>query len=353
MTRCIFKNSIIEFDIKEIVNSGIDWSRLNNKTIFITGGTGMLASYMIYVLIYLNESLPSFRVKIIMSIRDKSKCYEKFGEYADRNYLSYYTDDINEKIVMDEKIDFIVHAASIAMTQFFSTCPIEVILPNTSGTYNLLKLAEKNDSESFLFFSTCSIYGKIESTITEETCGTLDSLDVNSCYSESKRLGETLCKAFFTQKRVRAKIARIAHTYGPTMNLKEDKRVFAEFIDNVINNEDIVIKSDGMANRCFCYLSDAVIGFFLILLKGKDGEAYNLCNTEQQISIKDLAHTLVEIFPEKKMKVIQILREKNDSYIEYKFANTVYESKKLFDLGWKPKVSIRDGFKRTILSLTK
>ena len=252
----IYKNKTVQEDMNNILNSGFDYQKLNGKTILITGGTGMLASYMVYFLIYLNENISKFKCKIILLARDKNKVYDKFGDYAKKKYFDIYLGNIIEEIKIEEKIDYIIHAASIAITQYFKDYPIDVILPNSLGTYRLLELAYKNNVDSFLYFSTGSIYGKINeiNSITEETYGVLDPLDSNSCYSESKRLGETLCKAYWNQKKVKTKMVRITHTYGPTIDLNTDKRVFSEFIKNIINREDIVMKSAGTEVRSFCYL---------------------------------------------------------------------------------------------------
>ncbi len=346
-------NKIIIEDMKKIFSANIDWNRINGKTIFVTGATGMLATYIIYFLIYLNEKIENFNVNIIAGIRNKEKCIKKFGKYIDKKYFNYYLGDINREIDIKQKVDFIIHAASIAMTEYYSVYPIDVILPNVIGTNNLLDFAEKNNSDSFLFFSSDVIYGKIDENkdVKEDDYGKIDTLNINSCYAESKRLGETLCRAYFKQKNVNTKIVRISHTYGPTIDLENDHRVFAEFIKNIINNQNIIMKSDGNAIRSFCYLSDATEAFFRILLDGKKGEAYNMCNTDCRISIKELADILVRLFPEKNLRVEQRAREKSDNYIENKFVvNSTISNEKLKSLGWKPQFNIEEGFSRTIKS---
>ena len=346
------KNTVFFEDMKSIVNTNtIDWEQFNNKRVLITGGTGMLASYMVYTLIYLNENKPNYKVNLILTVRNYKKCEEKFGKYINKDYFDIYEGDINKQIDITTKIDFIIHAASLAITQYFTTNPIEVMLPNSLGVNNLLELAVKNKVESFLFFSTGSVYGKMTDNYTESMYGALDPLEVGSCYSESKRFGETLCEAYFRQKSVPVKIVRIAHTYGPTMDLKNDKRVFADFVRNIINNQNIIMKSDGRAVRCFCYLSDATDAFFRILLNGKNGEAYNMCNNKEKSSIIDLAETLVSLFPERRLKVIRQIRKDNDYYVENNYLKD-YDiiSDKLISLGWIPHISIRNGFLRTIRS---
>ena len=118
----------------------------------------------------------------------------------------------------------------------------------------------------------------------------------------------------------------------------------------IINNENITLKSKGDAIRSFCYIADAITGFFTILLKGKNAEAYNLANENATVSIKTLAETLVNLFPDKNLKVVMKTRSKNDNYSESKIKVNRPDISKLTSLGWKPYFSIKEGFKRTIIS---
>ena len=349
-------NSIIGNDINTIINNNkSDLKLLKNKTILITGATGMIASYIVYTCIRLNQIINDFNLKIVLLVRDSKKVEKLFGQYLKNKNIHVVYCNINEKISLGIKIDYIIHAASIAITQYFSTKPIEVMLPNSLGTYNLLELAYKNNIDGFLFFSAGSVYGKMTDNYSEDMFGSINPLEINSCYSESKRFGEALCAAYWREKKVPVKIVRLAHTYGPTMDLENDKRVFADFINNIIKNENIIMKSDGSAVRDFCYLSDAIDAVFKVLLHGNKGEAYNICNNEQKCSIIELAQKLINLFPEKNLKVIKVNRDESDKYIEVSnllgLKNFTMLSDKLRKLNWNPIHSIEDGFKRTIISI--
>ncbi len=347
-----YENRVIQEDMKVLKENEIDFWKLNNKTILFTGATGMLASYMVYFLIYLNENIEKFNCNIALIARSKEKCDKRFGEHINKKYFKIYLCSLEEEILIPEKIDYIVHAASIAITQYFEKNPIGVALPNSLGTYRLLELACKNNVESFLFFSTGSIYGKINNKkmISEQDYGILDPLDTNSCYSESKRFGEMLCKSYWKQRGVKSKIIRITHTYGPTIDLENDERVFSEFIKNILNGQDIEVKSDGRAVRSFCYISDATEAFFKVLLDGENGDAYNLSNVNANISIGELAKILIDMYNDKKIK-LKFLQRNTDKYVENKFANEIaFSTRKLEKINWKAKVSIENGFRRTIES---
>lgn len=346
----LYENSQILEDMDDIYKRNIDFSRLDNSTVMVTGAYGMLASELVYFLIYLNE-IKKYNIKIVAAVRNKQKLYNKFGEYCKRDYFSIYDRDLEEKISFKGKIDYIIHAASLANPNYYSKVPIEVFKPNIIGTYNLLEYCRKEGIKSFLLFSTGDIYGKVNGVneIDENVCGITDTLDIHSCYGESKRMAETMCKSYAVQEKINTKIVRIFHTYGPTMDIGNDPRVFASFVFNIVNNEDIVMKSAGYAKRSFCYITDAISAFIKVLIDGEISEAYNVCNSNEFISIRELAEMLTNIYPEKKLKVIIKERDKNDCYLESPITSEAIPSnKKIIELGAEFKVSCYEGFKRTI-----
>lgn len=345
-------NEIILNDLDYIYNSKIiNWKRFQNKTVLITGAYGMLASYMVYMLIYLNEYVESFNVNIVTVARNQQKFNERFLPFAEKEYFRNYSVDICKNINIEEKIDFVIHAASPASSQYYNINPLGVIMPNVLGTINTLNIAKRDTSEGYLFFSSGEIYGATEKeNIRENDLGYLNCLDVRSCYGESKRMGENLCKCFYHQHGVNAKIVRPCHTYGPTMNLQNDNRVFAEFVANVVNNQDIMMKSDGSAQRIFCYIADATLAFFKVLLDGDNGEAYNVTDTNSAIKIKDLAYLIAKINPSNHYEVICSSR-KDENYLENKhILHSIPVTDKLERLGWKPNFTLETGFMRTIKS---
>ena len=339
-------NPVIWQDMKDIESRGSDWSWLWNKTVLISGAYGMLPSYMTYFLIYLNEKYAAHRINIIAVGRNERKMKTRFGEYCSRDYFHTISADICGRIETDFAVDYIIHAASPASPQYYSVNPTGTLLPNTLGTYNLLELARQKHSQGFLFFSSGDVYGKVpDSTeeVKENDYGYLDPMDVRSCYGESKRMGETMCRAWSHQYGVPAKSVRIYHTYGPTLDIENDQRMFAEFVGNIVRSEDIVMKSDGSAVRAFCYIADATDAFFRILKYGEPGTAYNMCNSNCRVSVAELAQTLVSLFPEKGLRVRHVKREGNSTYMESPVKSVTRISvSRLESLGWKPQYEIRD-----------
>jgi len=351
----MYSNKIVQEDLKFIADQNICWDRFRNKCVLVTGATGMLPSYIVFSLLYLNEVFPDINVTVVALARNNEKAKSVFKDVLDNPFFNLIIKDVCETFETKNKVDYIIHGASLASSQYYGIDPVGVMLPNILGTYNLLEMAKKHEVEGFLFFSSNEIYGKVTETsiITEETCGTSDLLNIRNCYPESKRMGELMCTAWSLQHKVPAKSVRISHTYGPMMDVKNDKRVFSSFVSDIINGRDIEIKSSGMAKRTFCYIADAVSAFLIILLNGEYGQAYNMCG-DDFITINQLAKTLVDLVPNKKLKVICTERDDNEVYIENKDASTIPTSNaKLKNLGWAPKYSVSSGFLRTINALSE
>src|SRR6185437_13292002 len=232
--------------------------------------------------------------------------------------------------------------------KYYKDFPVDVLLPNVVGTYNLLELARSKKITGFLLFSSGEIYGEIDEQfmpVKEQDCGYLDSMQVRSCYAQSKRIAETMCISWGQQYGVSIKVVRPFHTYGPQMPLN-DGRVFSDFVANIVRGEDIVLKSDGLSKRAFCYLADATVAYFTVLLHGEVGAAYNFGNNNCEISILELANMLIKLFPEDNLKVV--MEQRSDTYLVSKVYRSLPDTQKLEKLGWKPKYSLEDGFNNTV-----
>lgn len=172
-------------------------------------------------------------------------------------------------------------------------------------------------------------------------------MDNRSCYPESKRAAETLLRSYFNQYGVEVYVARIAHTYGPGMQIENDGRIMADLIGNAVRGEDIVLKSKGEALRAFCYLSDAICGILAIMMNGEAGEAYNLSNETEEISILQLAELMVEL-SEGKSQLKFDIPPTNTGYCNYQ--RVALDSRKINAIGFRPQVPLREGIRRTIQS---
>lgn len=345
------QNEIIREDLERITAAPLPWKKFAGKTVLVSGGNGFLPAYMIETLLYLNQQSEQ-RTRVLALVRSQERAASRFACYSEGSGLQIIVGDVCAPLKVSDKIDYIIHAASRASPKYYGKDAVGTLAPNILGTNNLLNLAKEKNAESFLFFSSGEVYGEVNSTqvpTREDAYGYIDPTNLRACYAESKRMGETMCVAWHHQYDIPTKIIRPFHTYGPGMRL-DDGRVYADFVADVVNNRDIVMKSDGRARRAFCYLADAVQGFFTVLLKGESAEAYNIGNDRGELSIGELADKLVALFPERKLNVVKQKRARDVSYIESPISRNCPDISKARSLGWEPVTSVEDGFSRTVIS---
>jgi len=344
-------NVVINNDLLDICREDLDWSQFSNKNVLITGANGILASYIVETILMLIKLKVIHNTHVLALVRDKLKAATRFKDYHNQKNISFIVQDVSDPIVCSESIDIIIHAASQASPKYYGVDPVGTLTPNVIGTTNLLKLAKEKKVQDFIFFSSAEIYGNLNNSdaIKETDYGSLDPMNIRSCYAESKRMGENICSSWFSQFNVPVKIIRPFHTYGPGM-LIDDGRIFSDFVFNILNNQNLQIKSDGSARRAYCYLKDAIIGYFYVILKGEIGEAYNVGNPYQEYSVKELADILISIFPEKSLNVEMNSAFSRLNYLPSTVNRFLPDTHKIEALGWFPKVDVKDGFQRTILS---
>jgi UDP-glucuronate decarboxylase len=343
----IVNTQIIAEDIKHIQDEFHFWEEFKDKTILITGASGMLASYLVDTFLNMSEQL---NLSVICLVRDWERARLRFPRYLNNVRFKLICQDISLPIRIDSNIHFIIHAASNASPRTFINYPVDTINANVLGTINLLNLAREKKVNSFLFFSSSEVYGQLLSNdvaINEELFGSINPLKIRSCYSESKKMGENICLSYFAQYGVKTKVVRPFHTYGPGFKL-DDGRVFADFISDYINHQKIIVKSNGRDRRSFCYITDATLGFLTVLLKGKCGEAYNIGNPAAEKSIIELA------------RLVSQLRSCTECKVEYENNSTfnhpneisrfLPDISKAIQLGWNPTTTVEIGFERTLRS---
>ena len=344
-----YKNKIVQEDLRQMAEEQLDWHQFDGKTILVTGATGMLAAYISYFLLYLKEER-GIALKLLALCRTKAKAEKTFRGFLDKSYFELLLQDVCEPIQYGGSIDYIFHLAGNASPHFINSDPVGIVKSNMLGTFNVLELAKEKHTSKVVFASTREVYGKNEkeNSLTETSFGTIDPMENRSCYPESKRAAETIFRSYFLQYGVNFNALRIAHSYGPGMNLHSDGRVMADLMGNVVDGKDIELKSTGEALRAFCYITDAVTGIFYAVLKGKPGEAYNLANETEEISIHDLAQMLVSLRKDADLNVVFNIPKTNTGYCNYKRVGL--NTQKLESLGWKPKVSLKEGCLKTINS---
>jgi len=343
---------IVNEDIATIAAHDLPWEKLAGCRIVVTGAGGFLGSYIARTLLALHSlGKVSRPVKVIAMVRDLSRAQERFTDLIKSSDFSLQCWDLNTIALPDiGDTHYVIHAASQASPRFYSTDPVGTLLPNSVGTAALLEaLRRSKDARGFLFVSSSEVYGSVvtETSLQESHYGIVDPATVRACYAESKRVGESMCVAWHHQYGIPTVMVRPFHTYGPGLT-PEDGRVFADFAYNVTRGENIIMNSDGSARRAFCYVTDAIVGFFAALLNGTPATPYNVANPNGELSVMELAEMLVGLFPEKALKVERRFQSSSSQYVPSPYSRLIPDVTRLQSLGWSPRVSPAEGFKRLI-----
>lgn len=330
-------------DVKRVASLDLPWDKLRGKTILITGGTGLIGSFLIDVIAAANLGCT-----ILLFGRSEEKAKARFAEYWDSGWLKFVKWDVSESRNAqngDEKIDYVIHLASNTHPVAYATDPIGTIAANVIALNNLLSLAAERKGSRFLFASSNEIYGENRGDVElfdEKYCGYIDCNTLRAGYSESKRCGEALCQAYIRQKGLDCVIARLTRTYGPTI-LATDTKAISQFFKNALNGEDIVLKSEGRQYYSYQYVSDSVFGLLTVLLKGETGEAYNIADESGDITLRDLAACIAG---QVGRKVVFDLPDAIESAGFSKATKARLDGSKLRLLGWRPEYGIREGVAR-------
>ena len=319
----------------------LPWNKLSHCNILVAGASGLIGSCLIEVLMERQQR----DYEVYAMGRKKERMEKLFDKYLSDKAFHIVLGDVTQSFSFEEPFHYIIHAASGAGPSDFSCHPVEVMKANLDGVVNLIEYGRCHDMKRLLYISSGEVYGQGDGRVfTEDYSGYVDPTNPRSCYPSSKRAAETLCVSYASEYDVDIVIARPCHVYGPHFT-ESDNRVYAQFIRNVLNNEDIVMKSSGQQFRSWCYVVDCVSALLYILLKGDRGHAYNVADSNSNVTIKQLAEIIANIG--KRRVVIDIPSE-----IERKGYNVVirsiYSVKKVSKLGFKPFTSLNEGLIKTI-----
>lgn len=309
--------------------------------ILVTGATGLIGGCLTDLLMQYSQC------HVFAMGRNSKRAMKRFAGYAANPRFHFVRHDICQPLTLDTDFRYVIHAASPASPNFFKESPVEVMTSNLLGLSNLVEYGLKHHLQRMVYVSSGEVYGEGDGSVfTEESSGYIDILSSRSCYPSSKRAAETLCASYVQEYDAQIVIARPCHTYGPYFT-ESDNRVYAQFIRNVLNAEDIVMKSRGEQYRSWIYVVDCAAAVLLLLTQGQCGQAYNVANSESNITIYDLAQKIASIGNRK--VDMQISCDGNTTPI----TKAVFSTRKIEMLGWKPLFSMDVGLQHTISTMVR
>ena len=340
----LYNNSLYIDDVSYIASLDLPWEKLQEKSVLLSGATGLMGSFLVDALLYKNIGCTVYALG-----RNERKAGERFIKWADDPHFVFIPYDINHHFERNDlgKIDYVFHMASNTHPIQYSTDPIGTITTNIIGLQNMLEFAVDHHAVRFVFTSSNEIYGENRGDVeffNEDYCGYINSNTMRAGYPESKRCGEALCQAYKSQKGLDVVIPRLTRSYGPTM-LMSDTKAISQFIKKGIADEDIVLKSAGVQYYSYTYVADAVAALLTILLKGENGCAYNIAEEHSDIMLKDLAAIIAGINGK---KVVFEIPDAVEAAGYSTATKARLDGRKLQALGWKPKYDIKSGLERTI-----
>ena len=341
----MFENNNYQHDLSFVANQHfIPWQQLQNKSIFITGATGLLGSFLTDVLMFSNEYAGS-NITVYALSRHSEYARRRFHTYWNHPLFHHIQQDIAEKIRLTHPVDFMIHAASNAYPASFVADPVGTIKSNLWGMDNVLNYGLKYGVERIVFVSSGEVYGEGDGNdFTETYSGYVDCLNPRSCYPSGKRAAETLCVSYIAQYNMDVVIARPCHIYGPTMT-DTGNHAFAQFIRNVLLKQDVVLKSKGEQYRSYCYVADCISALLVILLKGGKGNAYNIANKQSNVTVAELAQTIAQCGGREVVFQLPSSEEQKGYSV---ISRAVLNAEKLEKLGWQAHYTLHEGVERTI-----
>ena len=316
-------------EIKVIAELPYNWEKIKDKTVLISGGTGFIGTAFIDIIKCRNQKYGE-NTKVISLSRRGGKSSED---------LECIKANVEQPVQYDGKIDYIIHLASNTHPKQYAEDPVGTIMTNICGCDNLLKLAVEKKAR-FLLASSVEIYGQgTEVPMDEKYCGYIDCNLARSGYNEAKRTCEALTQSYRNAFGVDAVIARFARVFGA--DKKNDTKAMSQFMDKAVLGEDIILKSKGQQRYSYCYIADAVSGLFKLLLDGQDGEAYNISDDDEGLTLGEYAEYIASLANLK----VRYEIENNESVSKATYA--LLDTRKIKNIGWEPQYSVKDGLKRT------
>lgn len=340
------RNNLYRNDIESVRNLDLDFSSLKGKSILVTGATGLIGSAFIDFLMSIKIS----SLQVYAAGRNAVRAEKLFSKYKDNPHFHFLQFDVTKPLDFVIAFDFIVDSSGASSPVLYATEPVEVMESNILGVKNLLDYGKNHNLKKFVYVSSGEVYGEGDGRVfTEEYSGYVNPLNSRSCYPIAKRASETLCVSYAKEYGLNVSIARPCHVYGPNFT-ETDNRVYAQFIRNVLNGENIVLKSKGEQFRSWIYSDDCAQALLFILLRGGNCEAYNIANSNSNLSIKKFAEIIAR---QTGKKVVLDIPDDGSGGITNPITKAVFSTEKIEALCWKAQIGIEEGIRKTIEEMKK
>jgi nucleoside-diphosphate-sugar epimerase len=266
-----------------------NWQPLAGKSIFITGGTGFFGKWLLESFVYINKKL-QLNASLTVLSRDPDLFLAAFPFYKSESAIHFIKGDILTVAFPSNQFQYIIHAATAADAVLNRNDPMLMLDTITEGTKRMLAFARSQPLESFLFTSSGAVYGKQPEAVTHVKEADGFAININdplSAYAEGKRIAELYCSVSHIKHGLPVKIARSFAFVGPYLPLNKHFAI-GNFLLNVLNQEDILIKGDGTPYRSYLYAADLAVWLWTILLKGENNVPYNV-GSDAPYSIAEIA----------------------------------------------------------------
>ena len=305
---------------------------MDKKTIVVTGGAGFIGSHLCDRL--LKEGL-----KVICLDNFITGSTENIKHLFNKSNFRFIEHNVTKNIDIGDKIDYVLHFASLASPEDYLKFPIQTLKVGSLGTHNTLGLAKEKKAK-FLLASTSEVYGDpLVHPQPETYWGHVNPIGFRGCYDESKRFAEAITMAYHRVHKVDTRIVRIFNTYGPRMRIL-DGRVVPNFIYQTLHRKPITVYGKGTQTRSFCYVDDLVEGIFR-LMNAKMNEPVNLGNPKE-FTILQLAKLIIKLTGIKSKIVFMPLPQDDPRQRK----PDISKAKKI--LKWQPKIELEEGLTKTI-----
>lgn len=313
-------------------------------TYFITGVTGLIGGELVRRIVQSQEYVDG-QIQVAALVRDKVKALNEFQD-IDCDRLKWIEGDLLEESLyggIKKKIDYIIHCAAPTTSSYMISNPVETADSIVLGTHNILEFARQKKVKGIVCLSSMEVYGKVTDIGRprgEAELGDIAADSVRSCYPMAKRMAEHYCYLYAKEYGVPVKVARLAQTFGVGVK-PQDNRVYMQFARAVVEQSDIVLKTDGMSMGNYCATEDAVDAVLLILKQGLTGEVYNVVNEKNTMRIREMAQLVADEVGKKCIRVvIQPAPNEITGYASHTELRMSCE--KLRELGWNPSKTLVD-----------